>query len=76
VLDELDEWLSEKQAAVAAGKSVRTLRAWRRKRVGPPYTYFGRTIKYRKLAFIEHFRQQKITPVRTRHGRVHNEAPS
>jgi hypothetical protein len=37
------EWLSEDEAAAALGKSVRTLRKWRRQRIGPPYTYFGKT---------------------------------
>jgi hypothetical protein len=60
----LDEWLSEGEAAAAVGKTVRTLRQWRRRRIGPPYTYFGRTVKYRKLSFIEHFRQSEIKPFR------------
>jgi hypothetical protein len=69
MLDALDEWLSEEEAAAAVGKTVRTLRQWRRRRIGPPYTYFGRTVKYRKLSFIEHFRQSEIKPVRA-HARA------
>jgi hypothetical protein len=64
VLDVLDEWLSEQEAADAVHKSVRTLRQWRRKGVGPPYAFFGRTVRYRKPAFVEHFRQGEINPVR------------
>jgi len=30
-----------KRAAVAVGKSIRTLRQWRRRGVGPPYAYFA-----------------------------------
>jgi len=62
VLDDLDEWLTEEEAAAAAGKTVRTLRQWRRRGVGPPYTYFGRTVKYRKPAFVEHYRRSEINP--------------
>jgi Helix-turn-helix domain len=63
---ELDEFLSEEEAAAAIGKSLRTLRQWRRRGIGPPYVLFGRTIRYRKPAFVEHFRQTEIRPVRTR----------
>jgi hypothetical protein len=66
MLDDLDEWMSEAETAAAAGKTVRTLRQWRRKGVGPPYAYFGRTIKYRKPAFISHYRQSEINPRRNR----------
>ena len=45
-------------------KSVRTLRKWRGQGVGPPYAYFGRTIRYRKPALVEHYRQSEINPVR------------
>ena len=27
--------------------------------------FFGRTVKYRKPALVEHYRQNEITPVRT-----------
>jgi hypothetical protein len=67
---ELDEWLSEQEAAAATRKSVRTLRDWRRKGIGPPYAFFGRTPKYRAATFIEHFRASEIDPVRThKHAR-------
>jgi hypothetical protein len=64
VLDVLDEWLSEKETAVAVNKTVRTLRQWRKRGIGPPYAFFGKTIRYRRQALIEHFRQSEITPVR------------
>jgi hypothetical protein len=63
---ELDEFLTEEEAAAAIGKSLRTLRQWRRRGVGPPYVLFGRTVRYRKPAFVEHFRQTEIRPVHTR----------
>jgi hypothetical protein len=40
----LEEWLSEQEMAAAVGKTVRTLRQWRKKGIGPRYAYFGRTI--------------------------------
>ena len=61
---ELDEWLSEQAAAAAIKKSARTLRQWRRKRIGPPYAFFGRTPKYRASALVEHFRASEVKPVR------------
>jgi len=63
---ELDEFLSEKEAAAAIGKSLRTLRQWRRCGLGPPYVLFGRTVRYRKPSFVEYFRKAEIRPVRTR----------
>jgi hypothetical protein len=67
---ELDEWLSEAEAAAAVKKSVRTLRDWRRKGMGPPFAYFGRTPRYRAATLIEHFRAAEIAPVRARKSRA------
>jgi hypothetical protein len=64
--DELGEWLSEEETATAIKKSVRTLRQWRRRGIGPPYARFGRTIKYRKSSLVDHFRNSEINPVRVR----------
>jgi hypothetical protein len=61
---ELDEWLSEQEAAAAIKKSVRTLRQWRRKGMGPPYALFGRSPRYRASTLVEHFRASEIDPVR------------
>jgi hypothetical protein len=62
----LDEWMSEKETAAQAGKSVRTLRQWRRQGKGPPYAYFGRTIKYCRTSYEEHYRASEIDPVRNK----------
>lgn len=59
------EWLSEDEAAAALGKSVRTLRKWRHQRIGPPYAYFGKSIKYRGPALVEHYKQSEVSPVRS-----------
>jgi helix-turn-helix protein len=63
-----EEWLTEAEAATLVDKSIRTLRVWRKRGMGPPYVFFGRTVRYRKRAFVEHFRQAEIVPVRTRKG--------
>jgi hypothetical protein len=65
----LDEWATEAEAATAIGKTVRTLRHWRRKGVGPPYALFGRTVKYRKTALVEHYRVLELHPVHSRSSR-------
>jgi hypothetical protein len=66
----LDDWLSEKETAASVEKSIRTLRQWRRKGVGPPYARFGRTIKYHLPALVEHFKANEVRPVRTGFGRA------
>jgi hypothetical protein len=60
----LGEWMSEAEAAVEVHKTVRTLREWRKRREGPPYAYFGRTVRYHRPTFIEFFRTNQIVPVR------------
>jgi hypothetical protein len=60
----LDEWMSEAEAAAEVHKTVRTLREWRKRREGPPYAYFGRTVRYHRPTFIEFFRTNQIVPVR------------
>jgi hypothetical protein len=62
----LDEWLSEAETAAEIKVSVRTLRSWRKRGIGPPYAYFGRAIKYNKPTLIEHYRSTQIVPVRKR----------
>jgi hypothetical protein len=62
-----DEWLSEAEMAEAVGKCLRTIRTWRKVGMGPPYSRFGRTVKYRKMVVAEHFRATEITPVRERY---------
>ena len=65
----MDKWLSETETASLVNKTVRTLRMWRKRGVGPPYAYFGRTPKYRESSVIDHYRQGEITPARMRKGR-------
>jgi hypothetical protein len=59
-----DEWMSEQEAAAEVHKTVRTLRQWRKKREGPPYAFFGRTVRYHRASFIRHFEASQIMPAR------------
>ena len=59
-----DEWMSEAEAAAEVKKTIRTLRDWRKRRVGPPYSYFGWTVRYHRPTFAEHFKATQIMPVR------------
>jgi hypothetical protein len=61
-----DDWMSEEEAAAEVHKTVRTLRQWRKKRQGPPYAYFGRTVRYHRPTFLEFYRKNQIVPVRSR----------
>jgi hypothetical protein len=56
--------MSEAEAVAEVHKTVRTLREWRKRREGPPYAYFGRTVRYHRPTFIEFFRTNQIVPVR------------
>jgi hypothetical protein len=65
----LADWLDEDEVAAETGKKVRTLRSWRKQGKGPPFTRFGRTVKYRRDSLVAYFKSQEETPVRTPHPR-------
>jgi hypothetical protein len=65
----LADWLNEDEVAAETGKKVRTLRSWRKQGKGPPFTRFGRTVKYRRDSLVAYFKAQEETPVRKRHPR-------
>jgi hypothetical protein len=65
----LEEWLTEAETAAEIGKTVRTLRQWRRKGLGPPYALFGRTVKYNRSVLIEYYKSQQVIPAQTRKRR-------
>jgi hypothetical protein len=58
--------MSEAEAAAEIAKTVRTLRQWRRRRIGPPYSHFGRTVRYHRPTFVEHFKSTQVMPARAR----------
>jgi hypothetical protein len=62
----LSEWMSEAEAAAEIEKTVRTLRQWRRRRTGPPYAHFGRTVRYHRPAFEKYFQSIQVLPARER----------
>jgi hypothetical protein len=62
----LSEWMSEAEAAAEIAKTVRTLRQWRRRRTGPPYAHFGRTVRYHRPTFIKYFESIQVMPLRER----------
>ena len=62
----LDEWLTEEQAAREIDKTIRTLRQWRRRRTGPPYAHFGKTIRYHRPTFEQYFKSIQVMPARER----------
>jgi hypothetical protein len=58
------------------GKSVRTLKLWRQKGIGPPYTYNGDEVLYRKKSTSEYLLSQEVVPVRTKPARHKASAPA
>jgi Helix-turn-helix domain len=61
-----DEWMSEEETAAEIHKTVRTLRQWRKKRQGPPYAFFGRTVRYHRTTLREYYKANQIQPRRGR----------
>jgi len=61
---DVQDWLSEREAAVELGIAVRTLRQWRKKRISPPFAYFGRLPRYHRPTLIEYYKANQIQPQR------------
>jgi hypothetical protein len=61
-----DEYMPEVEFAEKLGKTTRTLREWRKKRMGPPFVKIGRQILYRREAFLAYLKSHEIQPVRSR----------
>ncbi len=61
----LDDYLTEQQLAEQLDKTPRTLQSWRQRRCGPPWTILGKTVFYRKDAFIGWLRSLEQQPVRS-----------
>ena len=62
----LGDYLTEKDLASALGLTVRAIRYWRVKRIGPPWTKVGQKVFYRRDAFSHWLRAQEHQPVRSR----------
>jgi hypothetical protein len=55
---------TEEQQALLLGKTVRTLRTWRKQRTGPAWTRRGKDVLYHDDWTAEWLRQGKQSPVR------------
>jgi DNA-binding transcriptional MerR regulator len=54
-------YLTEKQVAQKLNISPRTLQAWRRKHVGPPYVRLSpRAIRYELTALLQWLEEQRV----------------
>jgi len=56
-----DRYLNENEAALLTGLSVQTLRNWRCKGIGFPYTKIGRSVRYLRSEIISMMESKKIT---------------
>jgi hypothetical protein len=61
----LEGWLPEDETAKALGVSVRTLRGWRQKRIGPAWTEMGKRKFYRTTGIPEYLQAQERKPPRS-----------
>jgi hypothetical protein len=59
-------YFSEEEQAKRLGKSVRTLRIWRQRGIGPAWTTIGKTIIYEQDNDRRWLKSQERQPVRTR----------
>jgi hypothetical protein len=57
-------YLSQSDLATRWNLSSRTLEAWRHKRIGPPYTQLGRSIRYLTRDIEQFEAEAKIEPHR------------
>ncbi len=61
-----EEFLTPTQIAQLSGKSERTVDWWRETHQGPPFIRLGKSIFYRKSAFLAWLIAQEITPRKSR----------
>ena len=53
--------LNEKQAAQLLGTTPGTLRTYRTRRTGPPYTKVGAAVRYERLALLKYAAQGAVS---------------
>jgi hypothetical protein len=70
-----DRALTETEVADLLGLSVVTLRAWRHRRVGPPFMRFGRAVRYLTCDLEAFIRLSRVDnrPVFSPDGENHRE---
>ena len=65
-IDDLDEWVPEKELAHILKKSPLTLRTWRARRRGPPWADVGRSILYPRSGIKKWLQEQVRDPAAMR----------
>ena len=63
--DLLADYLSEHEAAPKLKQTVRTLRSWRQRGEGPPWTKIGRLIYYSRAGIGQWLKSLEHKPVRS-----------
>ena len=58
---------TEAEQATRLGKTIRTLRSWRKRGIGPTWTKAGKTVVYPENSDRDWLRSNEQTPVRERH---------
>ena len=61
-----EHFMTERELALALGKSLRTIRRWAALREGPARTRVGKSLLYRKEAVMNWLSTQTERPCRTR----------
>jgi hypothetical protein len=56
------DYLTEAELAAEAGKSLRTLRDERQRRIGPPFVKWGNLILYSRDGFREYLKSREQAP--------------
>jgi predicted DNA-binding transcriptional regulator AlpA len=64
-----EEFMSERELALALGKTVRTLHRWHAERTGPTRTLAGRAVLYARKNVQQWMESQEQRPCRTARGR-------
>jgi hypothetical protein len=59
-----DEFLTEQELADLCGRTVRTVRWWRKMRIGPPRITFNQVILYRRASVINWLLKFEEQPTR------------
>jgi hypothetical protein len=65
-----DEWINEQEFAKLCGRTRRTLRNWRRRGIGPPFSIAGKSALYRRSSWPEFLKSIEVKPVRNTRRRT------
>ena len=56
------QYITDHEGAALSGFKVQTLRNWRHKGIGPPYSKIGRAVRYDRAELISFIETRKVTP--------------